>query len=365
MEPTRPASPATRRWRISLPVWLGVVLLLASLAIAAKSLRSHAGDSASFSTAATTPADDQPWMSLGYVDIEGGVTPLYPLQPGRVKSIEAVENEPIEANAPLLHLDDTLAALKVREAKIALAAAKEQLSIAEAKAEPLEQQIAAQKEAVNVARDNVKRATIKHDSEKNLLRKGIGSSPESVKDAEIQIQQAEAGVRAEQKKLAALEAGRPQLEGAIKLRRLEIEAKEAQVQEAQKGVEECVVRAPYAGMPLRVLVSVGETLGSHPRKPALEFAPNRPLLVRGEIEQEFVGRIHKDQSVIIHDHVTDQDCARGKVIAIARWYTHRRSASPDMLQVNNEARTLECIIKIDSTSQELRIGQRVRVQFPH
>jgi multidrug resistance efflux pump len=364
MEPTRPAYSAARRWRISLPVWLGVVLLLASIGGAAVSMRSHAGDSASYSAAATTPADDQPWMTLGSVDIKGGVTKLYPLQPGRVKSVEAVENEPVEANAPLFHLDDTLAVLKLQQAKIALDAAKEQLTIAEAKIEPFEQQIGAQKEAVNVAGDNVKRAKNKRDTEKDLLQKGAGGSAESVKDAEIQVRQAEASVRAEQKKLAALEAGRPQLEGAIKLRHMDIDAKEAQLKEAQKGVDECVVRAPSAGIPLRILVKVGETLGPNPHEPAIQFAPNRPLLVRAEVEQEFVGRVRKDQSVIIQDHVTGQECARGKVTTIARWYAHRRSASPEMLQLNNEARTLECIITIDSTSQELRLGQRVRVQFP-
>src|SRR5690242_11823204 len=103
MEPS-PSSAAVRHWRLSIPVSLGVVTLVASLVIAAVSLRSHAGDrspSPTAAPAASTPGDDQPWMSLGYVDIAGGVTPLYPLQPGRVKSIVAVENEPIKKGAVL------------------------------------------------------------------------------------------------------------------------------------------------------------------------------------------------------------------------------------------------------------------------
>jgi len=214
MQPTRPLSLAARRWRIALPVWLGVILLLASIGIAALSLRSHAGDSSSFSPAATTPGDDNPWMSLGYVDIEGGVTPLYPLQPGRVKRIEAVENEPMPSNAPLLHLDDAVPALKVRLAKIDLDAAKEQLALAEAKLKPFEEQVAAQKEAVTAAGIKVKRAQNRLDTERGFLKKDAGGSPETVKDAELQVQEAKVGVQAEQKKLAALEAGRAQLEGA-------------------------------------------------------------------------------------------------------------------------------------------------------
>ncbi len=98
MEPNRPSSSARRRFRISLTVWLGVVLLLASVAIASLSLRSHAGNRSAPEPAATA-ADGQRWMVLGYADVEGGVTPLYPQRPGQVKSIEARENETVQAGA--------------------------------------------------------------------------------------------------------------------------------------------------------------------------------------------------------------------------------------------------------------------------
>jgi hypothetical protein len=52
------------------------------------------------------------------------------------------------------------------------------------------------------------------------------------------------------------------------------------------------------------------------------------------------------------------------VVSVGRWYAAPRSASPEALAVGNEIRTLECLVKIESTSQEVRIGQRVRVQFP-
>jgi multidrug resistance efflux pump len=362
MESTRP-SPSARHWRISIPVSLGVIMLLASLVIAAVSLGSHTGKSLSPSpVAASIPADDQRWMSLGYVDIEGSVTPLYPLQQGRVKSIEAVENEPVKANQPLFHLDDTVQALKVHQAQIGIRDAKEQLAIAEAKAKQLEQQIAAQKQAVAAAGIEVKRARNLRDKQKSL-GEDITDSTE-VKNAELLVQKADAGVRAEEKKLAALEAGKPEAEASIRRARLDIEYRESRLQEAQDAVNECVVRAPSDGTPLRILVSVGQALGANPHQPAVQFAAARPLLVRAEVEQEFVGRVRKDQPVVIQDHVTGQECARGKVLSIARWYANRRSASAELLPVGNEVRTLECIIRIESTSQEVRIGQRVRVQFP-
>jgi multidrug resistance efflux pump len=363
MESTRSAPSSSRHWPISIPVSLGVVLLLASLVIAAVSLRSHTADhSPPPSALASTPADGNSWMALGNVDIEGGVTRLYPLQQGRVKSIEAVENEPVKAGQPLFHLDDIVQALKLREAEIGIRDAKEQLAIAEAKAEQLEQKIAAQREAVVAARGEVERAQLLLDKQKGF--KGNLADPMAIKNAELLVKKAKAGAHGEEKNFAALEAGKPEAEAGIRRAKLDIEYKELRRQEAQKAVDECVLRAPCDGMPLRISVSTGETLGANPRQPAVEFAADRPLLVRAEIEQEFVGRVHKNQLVIIQDHVTGQECARGRVVSLARWYAHRRSASAEMLAMGNDVRTLECIIQIEATSQEVRIGQRVRVQFP-
>lgn len=366
MEPSRPSGSPPRRWRLTIPISLGVVLLLASLVIAAVSLHTHAGDRSTSppATATASPSTDaHRWMSLGYVDIEGGVTPLYPLQQGRVLSIDAVENEAVKKGTPLLTLEDTVPKLKVRQAKIALNAAKTSLAQAEARVKVIDQQIAAQKEAVAAAQFKVKRAGILLGKMKRL-QKNDSASAEEVQNAELQVKEAEAGVKGEEKKLAAFEAGREQAEGAVKLAGDDIEAKEAQLEEAQNAVKECVVRAPADGTPLRILVGVGQALGANPRQPAVQFAAATPLLVRAEVEQEFVGRVRRGESVLIQDHITGQDCARGKVVSIAHWYANRRTTTPEMLAVGNDARTLECLIKIESTSQEVRIGQRVRVQFP-
>jgi multidrug resistance efflux pump len=363
MESTRSAPSSSRHWPISIPVSLGVVLLLASLVIAAVSLRSHSADhSPPPSALASTPADGNSWMALGNVDIKGSITKLYPLQQGRVTKIDAEENEPVKKGDPLFHLEDTVQEWNLHKAEIGIRDAKEQLAVAEAKAKQLEQQIAAQREVVAAAGIEEKRAHLLLDKLKRRNPEVVDRA--EINDSEFLIEKAEAGVRGEKKKLAALEAGKPEAEAGIQRAKLDIEYKELRRQEAQKAVDECVLRAPSDGIPLRILVSEGDTLGANPRQAAVEFAADRPLLVRAEIEQEFVGRVRKNQLVIIQDHVTGQECARGRVVSLARWYAHRRTASPEMLAMGNDVRTLECIITIESTSQEVRIGQRVRVQFP-
>jgi multidrug resistance efflux pump len=350
------------RWRIALPVWLGIVLLLASVATAAVSLRSHANDNSpsSSGTAVSSPDGEGRWMSIGYVDVEGGITPLYPVAPGRVKSIQAHENEPVQANAELFRLDDSLAVLKAREAEEGVQIAKQQVVVAEQKAKQYREQIEAQKEAVNVAAKDVDQARINRDKQQKDFKKELVDK-QVAENAEVLLQKAEAALRGKQKELAALEAIDP--DEGVKVATLNVKLREAQWEQARKAVEEHVIRAPYAGTPLRVLVSVGETLGTNPRQPAIQFCPDRPLLVRAEVEQEFANRIHKGQAAHIQDHITGEDLGRGTIAIISRWFTHRRSILLDPLQYN-DVRTLECVIKVDSNAQTLRIGQRVRVQFP-
>ncbi len=363
MEPNQPAS-VPKRWRVSLPVSLGVVLFLASLVIAARSIRSHAGDSPTYSAPATKPAEDSRWMSLGYVDIEGGVTPLYPLQQGRVKSIDVAENEEVKAGTPLFHLEDNVQALKVRQARDALEGARQKLAAAEVDLQLLDRQISAQQQAVAAAQIEVQRAQNLLAKNKRFQDQGIGGDAETVKDSELLVRKAETAVRGEQEKLDILKATRPKAEAGVQGAKRDIDAKKAQVEEAENAVKECVLRAPTDGTPLRILVNVGQALGANPRQPAIQFAPKRPLLIRAEVEQEFVARVRKGQAVLIEDHVTGQNCAKGKVVNLAQWYATRRSSTPEVLQVSNDTRTLECIIHLDATTQDLRIGQRVRVQFP-
>ncbi len=242
--------------------------------------------------------------------------------------------------------------------------AQRKLAIAEAELDKANEAIGAQKIAIAVARKNVEKARISRDKQKTFLKEEVSGNRETVQVAEITVDQAELAVKGEEAKLALAEAGKRIAEKYVAAARTNIEAKQAQLDEARNAVKECVVRATVDGTPLRILINVGEVLGNNPRQPAIEFAANRPLLVRAEVVQEFAGRVRKDQSVVIEDHVTGKRCARGKVVSIAGWYAHRRTVAPEMPSLNNDVRTLECIIEIESESAEVRIGQRVRVQFP-
>lgn len=341
---------------------MGVVLLLASMGIAAKSLHPHADDGSSQRPGTSVATNDRSWMALGFGDVEGGVTPLYPVQLGQVKSIEVKENQKVPAGTPLFRLDDDLPLLQVKEAQVALDAAKDQLENAQAKVEQFQRQVDAQKAAIDIAKINANLARVPLDKLlEDQKSEDLRHSEAEIKAAKLTVEKAEAAVRAEEKKLAALEALKPDL--AVKLARDDVESKKLLVRKAQLALDKCTVRAPFNGTVLRINIGVGETLGSNPRQAAMQFCPDRPRLVRAEVEQEFAGRIRIDQDAVIYDHITGEELGHGKVASLSNWFTQRRSILLDPLQFN-DVRTLETIIHLDPSTQTLRIGQRVRVQFP-
>jgi multidrug resistance efflux pump len=363
MEPIRPSATPARHWRFPLAVSVGVLLLLASLVIAGLSLRSHAEHPPTVSPTLAPSPEGEAWYSLGKVDIKGGITSLYPLQPGRVERIVAHENVPLKAGEPIFYLEDTVPALKVRQAQKDLEGARQELAVAKAELDKANKGIAAHQIAIKVAENELKKARLRRSKDKDYQREGIGGNKETVEAAEITVAEAELGVQGERAKLDLAESDKRKAEAYVAAAQIKIEAKELQLDEAKNAVKECVVRAPLDGTPLRILVTPGQTLGTNPHQPAVQFKADLPLLVRAEVEQEFVEKVHENQNVVIMDHVTGKECGRGKVVSIAQWYAPNRTNNPDALQMNNDVRNLECIVHIESKTREVRIGQRVRVRF--
>src|SRR5882724_3438001 len=67
-------------------------------------------------------------VAVAYVDVEGGVRPLYPAVPGRVVEAPVPEGKEVPEGTVLLRIDDSLARARLREAKVELEAARERLA---------------------------------------------------------------------------------------------------------------------------------------------------------------------------------------------------------------------------------------------
>jgi multidrug resistance efflux pump len=280
-----------------------------------------------------------------------------------VKSIDAAEGKEVAADKPLLHLDDSAARLQADEASAALEAARVRLEQALQQQKVHDEQVKAQEAAVQSARASTRAAEIQLKQAQRRAADRAGSK-EDAETAEQVVARAKAAQQGEEAKLDALKAQKPELD--VRLAERDVMAREAALKLAQRAVDECVVKAPFAGKPLRVLVSVGQVVGPEAHQPALWFCPKGPRIIRAEVEQEFAGRVQKleNQPVVIKDDATGSGEWKGRVERIGDWYTQRRSVLHEPLQFN-DVRTLECIIALNEQPApgELRIGQRVRVIF--
>jgi multidrug resistance efflux pump len=345
-----------------LPRAIGALILLGSLILMISvaglgrfGSRSRAED---VSPGAQQAENAPPWIvCFGHVDLEQGITSLYPAVMGRVVEVPVHETEGVHAGDVLLRLDDRLAQLRVREAEADLLAAKELLTQAEKLPDQHRAKMAQQRAAIEAVQHRLEGARYL------LARKRELSELQHINRKEADaagalVEEAEATLRAEQGKLRELEIVDPS--SSAKRAQADVEAKEARLEQARRGVEECTLRAPADGTVLRVLVNPGEVLGPQPKQAALLFCPAGERIIRAEVEQEFAGRVAVGEAALIQDDTTTGPAWRGRVTRISDWYTQRRSILQEPFQFN-DVRTLECLVALDPGQPPLRIGQRVRV----
>ena len=86
-------------------------------------------------------------------------------------------------------------------------------------------------------------------------------------------------------KLSELELHDP--DAGVRQAQAEVDAKEAQLNEARTAVEEYALTAPADGTVLRVLVGPGDVVGAQSKQPAVIFCLGGRRIVRAEAEQEF------------------------------------------------------------------------------
>lgn len=308
-------------------------------------------------TAQTPPAAVSRVVCFGHVDMEQGVTSLYPVIPGRVISVEVKENEVVKAGQVLCRLDDAVAHLRIKEAVADLEAAKERFAQAQKLPEQQHNKLAQQRAAIQavVERLTGARAVL---ARKKELEKIQQLNPKETEAAEALVRELEAVERAERSKLSELELNDPTT--GIKHAQADVDAKQARLEQARRGEQECSIKSPADGTVLRVLINPGEVLGPQPKQPAILFCPQGRRIIRAEVEQEFAGRVAVGQTALIQDDTSAADTWRGKVASISDWYTHRRSILQEPFQFN-DVRTLECLITFDPDQPQMRIGQRVRV----
>jgi multidrug resistance efflux pump len=326
---------------------------------------SAATPSAGQTSSPVPEAENKLVVCWGYADLEEGVTLLHPSQSGRVAEVPVKENQTVPAGAVLLRLDDRAARFRVTEARAVLDASLALLAKAEKGSEQHRVRIGEQELALKVARDRtaVAQHTLAARRERQRTEAIGRHRPDPVTSQEVasaveRVNELHNVEKLEEKKLSALQLRDPLID--VVHAKADVDTMRARLLQAEQALGEHVLRAPEAGKVLRVYATPGELLSAQPKKMAVHFCPDRPRVIRAEVEQQFAGRMQVGLPALVEDDGPAGGTWHGHVMRVADWYTQRRLVNEEQLQLK-DVRTLECLIALDTGQPPLRIGQRVRV----
>jgi HlyD family secretion protein len=339
--------------------WPVIVVAIASILIVSAVLFARSAPAPSASRAGTAPgagASDGV-VCFGTVDLEHGVTSLYPLSPGRVAEVLVEENQTVSEGTELLRLEDGMARSHLAEAEAAVELARLQLQRARKLPEQQRARISQQQAVQEAMRNRVAAARQVLAQKQKVTQPAVIAAME-VATSELQVRELEALERVEAQRLAELRA--QDVEADIQRAEKELAVAEARRDQARLALEECRLKAPRPGTILRLLVSPGEVLGGPQSQPSVLFAADGPQVIRATVEQEFAPRIKEGKAALIEDQANSAITWRGRVERVAGWYSQRRAVLHDPSQMT-DVHTLECVIVLDPDQPRLRLGQAVRV----
>lgn len=285
---------------------------------------------------------------------------LEPAMPGKVSTILVQEGATVEKDAILLQLEDSAARFRLAEAIASRKVAEVELQAAEKEVQLYPTRVKAYEALVAAASARVEAAKQLQQLRRTQLEfNKISPAEFAAGEAEVrQLLQIEA---AENERFRELKDSDPSLR--LRLVQARKELAEIAVQAAEKALADCQLKAPVRGTVLRIQTSVGETVTPGGFEPPIIFRPEGALVVRAELEQEFLGRVHEGMPAKITDETRPRSPVwTGSLARISGWVARRRSIVLEPGELN-DVRTVECLVTLDDLPEPLLVGQRVRVRF--
>ena len=257
-------------------------------------------------------------IARGWVDVQGGLVSVRAQRDGVVVAVRAEEGDSVRQGQLLVDLGS-------QQAQIGVALARAELAQAQAH----EQEFAARLPSAQLRARRLSAAAA-----------AGAASGESRDDARATLTQLRAEAAVAQ---AASIAARQRLAAA----RLELDARS--------------VHAPVAGRILRRAVQVGDAVTAQSATELFQLLPARPRIVRAELDEAFVDRIHPGMAAEV---VSDTDSAQGYSAHVLRvGEAYGASRATDDPADRSDLRSVPCVLTLDDAGNGLRIGQHVLVRF--
>jgi multidrug resistance efflux pump len=372
-------------------VALGLVLGIATL-IGARSLTGGSSAAAS-GKGDGAPRSASGLVVLGLVDTDPppvayGLPPVLPS--GTVVAVRVKDGDEVKVGQALYEFDATIPKEKEKQARAAVEFANTKVKVAEElvnqhtkSVESMAKKVKAAERKVDLYRDHYK---LVEDGIERLYRSEKIPEKEwaerkkgepNLYEANVKYDTALTEKDLQEVELNRLKAVDPQVQ--VNEAKAAVKQAEAQLSEAERSVELCVVTAKTAGIVEQITIGPGTTMGVGTRAPALWLIPNGPRVVRAEVEAEFAHRVGPSivgKTVTIADHTDPKLTYSGVVRRVPGVFLLKRASAENFL--GGDTRVLEVVIEVTdpsatetagwpgkSTSGKppLAVGQRVRVNL--
>jgi multidrug resistance efflux pump len=298
------------------------LIRLGGIALTLTCLLAGCSRSADESTNATAPPAAYAAVARGKVDIEGGLLTLSMPREGTLAKVAVHEGDHVKQGQLLAALDTQPATLAVEAAQAQLEQAHAQLKSLAVKQAGAKQR--AQRLAAAVA-----------------AGAGDGQSADDAREAAAQLDAEQQSTR------AALSMASQKLD------------------EARYELKQRSLLAPFDADVVQVSAQPGASV-SPTSGPLFTLLPQKPRIVRAELNDSFVGVIQPGMPAeVVPDNGRDDTRWSAHVLRIGRVYGPATLENDPQVRAN--ARTVECVLAFDEPTSDqtknLRIGQRVMVRF--
>jgi multidrug resistance efflux pump len=305
-------------------------------------------------------------VCLGHADTEAQLIKILPdnfPQQVRLSKILVQEGAEVTKGQPLLEFVDDLVESNIRKAQLGVEAAKKQVAKAEAAIKSHPALVNSAEFEVNASEEEIKNKRAEFEESKRLNSIGTSNKTE-VEAREAAVRSAELKLQAAKWKVQALKDSLPTAD--LELAKANVALVENNVEQAMLAKKYLTCTAPVDGTIIRSFVTDGVNFGQQTREPAFWLLPESPLIVRAEINQEFVRRISRGQTARIDDETDPSLTWKGRVVKISDYYLPKRNgANPmsDLLGGGSDEKVLECLISIEPNKNNPppRYGQKLRI----
>jgi multidrug resistance efflux pump len=299
----------------------------------------------------------------GVVEPEGGIVPLMPSVKGEVIEVLVKSDQDVKKGDVLLRMDNTPASDLLKKAEIGVKVAELQLEQAKASIKMFGfkregQLLVIEGFKKKLAGQNEKVAKLEQLAQKKLSAQAEIDLPAAKGEALA----TEFNIKAEEKKLAALDA-EPPPENLVSQAQNALDSANVERKRAKWGVDACEMKAPADGIIMQVYAQIGGKFGDQVVKPAFTFYSGK-LIVKAEVYQESAHRVAVGQNAEMTDYGGSGQKWTGKVKSVGRGFVPKREGTTlsDLIPQNQEM-VLECRIELDPGQKTPFVNQKVHVRL--